>query len=92
MAVLDKRTQFSVFTIWEPRYYDLKVLLAAFRIKEHNKIVFTKVPQLGTGPYYISGKKAKSFKKESNGKIACYAIPIHELEPLELTAHSAYDL
>jgi hypothetical protein len=79
---LDKYTQTSAFTIWTPRYHDQTVLLAAHKVGLHNKILFTKAKHLGTDPYYVSGKTIKKYKKESNGKIDCYAVPLGELEPL----------
>lgn len=79
---LDKYTQCSYFEIWSRRYHDNKVLLAAHKISDHNKIVFTKDKEMGTEPYYINGKKARQFRKENNGKIICVAVPIAELEPL----------
>lgn len=68
--------------IWSPRYHDQRVLLAAHKVGEHNKITFTKAPSMGTDPYYISGKNVKKFKKETNGAIAVYSVPLAELEPL----------
>jgi hypothetical protein len=60
------------------------VLLAAHKVGEHNKIVFTKSPALGSQPYYLSAKQIKKYPKETNGKIICYAVPIDELRPLEI--------
>jgi hypothetical protein len=39
---------------------------------------------MGTEPYYVSGATVKKYKLEDNGKISCYAVPIDELEPLEI--------
>jgi hypothetical protein len=69
--------------IWQPRYRDKRVLLACHKVGEHNKIIFTKAPSMGTDPYYITGKKVKQFKKESNGTIDVYSVPLSELQPLE---------
>lgn len=86
---LPKYTQFHCFSIWEPRWRDRKVLLAKHKVGDHNKIVFsgnpaTKRNSMGDKPYYVSGTTVKKFKKESNGSIDCYAVPVSELEPLEL--------
>lgn len=78
-----KHMPMQLFDIWEPRYRDKTVLLAARKVGDHNKIVFSKAPSMGTEPYYITGKKVKSYKKEDNGKINCYVVPLDELEPLE---------
>ena len=84
MVVMDRYTQFKYFEIWQPRYKDAVVLLAAHKVGDHNKIVFTKAKHLSQEPYYVSGKTVKQYKKETNGRIDCYAVPLSELEPLEL--------
>lgn len=84
MVMFPKYTQFSCFEIWMPRWHDKKVLLAAHKVGVHNKVTFTKAQSLGTEPYYVSGATVKKYKKEDNGKIMCYAVPIDELQPLEL--------
>lgn len=84
MTKFGKFTQFKYFEIWERRFHDNRVLLAAHKVGEHNKIVFTKDPTMGTEPYYVSGKSVKKYPKEDNGKISVYAVPIKELEPLEI--------
>lgn len=89
--ILDRRTQFKYFEIWEPKYSTKTVLLACRKVGEHNKIVFTKAPSMGEEPYYISGKVVKRCKKEWNGSIDCYAVPLDKLEPLELTENSEFD-
>lgn len=81
---LPRYTQFKYFEVWHPRYHDHKVLLAAHKVGEHNKIVFTKSESMGTDPYYISGAEVKKYPKQSNGSIMCYAVPVDALEPLEL--------
>lgn len=68
--------------IWQPRWKDKVVMLACHKVGDNNEIVFTKTPSM-QGSYYVSGKVARSYPKESNGTISCYAVPIHELEPLE---------
>lgn len=83
--LLGKFTQFRYFEIWEPRFHDKVVLLAKYKVGEHNKIVFTKAPSMGTEPYYVSGATVKKCKLETNGAIKCYAVPINKLEPLEIT-------
>jgi hypothetical protein len=84
VIMLCKHIPFKPITIWQPRYHDKRVLLAAHKVGEHNKVYFTKAPSMGTEPYYINGRTAKKFKKESNGRIECYSVPISELRPLEL--------
>lgn len=81
---LPRLTPLHYFEIWQPRYHDQKVLLAAHKVGAHNKVVFTKAPSMGTEPYYVSGTEIKKHSKEQNGKITCYAVPLNVLEPLEL--------
>jgi hypothetical protein len=82
--VVDKFTPLNYFEIWEPRWYDRKVMLAAHKVGTHNKIKFTKAKSLGEEPYYVSGATVKQHPKETNGKIQCYAVPLADLEPLEV--------
>lgn len=81
---IGKYTQFTTYKIWAPRWHDRKVLLAAHRVGENNKVIFIKASSMGTDPYYVSGKTVKKYGKTSNNGLACYAVPLEELEPLEL--------
>lgn len=90
--VLDKYTQMSYFEIWQPRYHDKTVLLAARKVGTHNKILFTKAPSMGNTPYYIAGNIVKKCTQESNGKIMCYVVSIEKLEPLEITERSHHEI
>lgn len=92
-----KHIPVKVITIWEPRWHDRRVLVAVHKVGEHNKIVFTGNPHkntnsMGEDPYYLSGKTIKKFKKESNGTIKVYSVPLDELEPLEYKAHCEHEL
>ncbi len=89
---LDRWSQLHYFEIWEPRYYDKTVLLAANKVGTHNKIVFTKATSMGEDPYYVSGKTVKRYKKESNGRLMCYVVPLDKLEPLEISDNSHLEL
>lgn len=87
--MLCKHIPMKTIYIWEPRWRDRRVLLATYKVGEHNKIVFsgnpvTKNNSMGTEPFYISGKKARKFKKEDNGTISVYSIPLDVFEPLEI--------
>lgn len=82
--MLCKHTPFKTFDIWTPRWHDRRVLLATHKVGEHNRILFSKAPSLGEAPYYLSGKTIRKFKKESNGTIDCFSVPLDELKPLEL--------
>lgn len=76
-----KNTSVADIQIWAPRYRDMVVLIAAFRVREHNKITFTKAKNY-PGLYYLSGETIKKYPKEQIGKITCYAVHMDELEEL----------
>lgn len=88
---LDKFTQLRFFEIWEPRYRDNRVLLNARKVGPHNKIKFTKAKSL-PDTYYLSGKTIKKYPKEYNSSIFCYAVPLEELQILQLTQNSQFEL
>lgn len=68
--------------IWQPRWHDRTVLLARFKIGKDNYITFSKTKSL-PGTYYISGDKVRTYPLGSNGKTACYVVPLDELELYE---------
>jgi hypothetical protein len=80
--LLGRKTACQYFEIFAPRWHDRVVLLAAHKVGTHNKIIFTKAPTL-QGEWYISGRDVHQCPLESNGKIACYAVKIQFLEPIE---------
>ena len=82
MMNLSRTTTAQFFSIKQPRWRDRTVLLAAHKVGTHNEIEFTKAPTY-PGRYYVSGRDVHQCDIESNGKIACYAVPIRFLEPLE---------
>ncbi len=88
--IADKFMQMAYFEIWQPRYHDRVVLLSKNKVGTHNKIRFTKAPSMGDGLYYVSDKVVKKCKVESNGTIKCYAVPLDELERLEITEKTEY--
>lgn len=79
---LSRLTPATLFTIKQPRWRDRTVLLAKFKIGNHNEVVFTEAPSM-PDHYYISGELAKSYPLSSNGKLEVYQVPINELEKLE---------
>ncbi len=80
---ISRLTPCQVLTIKQPRYKDRVVMLACYKVGDHNKIVFTHAKEM-PGAYYVSGKVARSYPKETNGSIMCFSVPLHELEPLEV--------
>lgn len=57
--------------------------MATYKVGEHNKVRFTNTNLL-EGEFYIAGKVARKFKKESNGSIMCYSVPLDKFERLEI--------
>lgn len=77
---IEPHVSLQTIYIWEPRWRDSVCLVDKRKIRDHNRIVFTKAKSLRGKEFYISGAKAKKFKTESNGTIACRAIPMSELK------------
>lgn len=80
---LDRLTPANKLEIWHPRYHDKVVLLAKHKIGAHNEIIFTKAPSMGDNHFYVSGAEVRSCPTETNGTIACYAVPMAMLKVLE---------
>lgn len=80
--ILSRTTPCQVLSIKQPRWKDSVVMLACYKVGDNNEVVFTHAPTMG-GKYYVSGRIARSYPKQSNGSIMCFAVPLHELEPLE---------
>jgi hypothetical protein len=81
--LLSKNISCNQIDIWSPRYNDSKVLIAKYKIGIHNRIRFTKAKHLAGKEYYINGSEIVKHPLESNTKIACYAVPIDELQLIE---------
>ncbi len=84
MITFDRLIPMSYFEIFAPKYSTDEVLLKATKVKEHNKIVFTKAKSLAGKVFYVSGKDVKKCPKSYNGSIAVYCVPMDKLEELEL--------
>lgn len=82
------------FHIWHPRYNDNRVLLDAYRVdraKTDNLVVlFTRAKSL-PGLWYVSRKKVRRYRKEFNGSIECYSVPLRALESLMITKEIRYE-
>jgi hypothetical protein len=76
-------TRISQIEIWQPRWKDRVVLIAKYKVSSHNCITFTKTPSM-KDKYYLSGETIINSPLETNGKIACYAVSMDELETLEI--------
>lgn len=81
--LVSKDTPLNLIDIWTPRYKDRAVLIASYKVKERNKIIFTKAKHLEGYEYYMTGNKLRSYPIDTNGKVQCYAVPLDDLEPLE---------
>jgi hypothetical protein len=65
--------------IWQPRWHDMKVLIAKYKVKfGENDIIFTKTKSL-KGKYHMTGEEIITYPLETNGKIPCYAVPLDKL-------------
>lgn len=80
--ILNRLMTASKIDIWQPRWKDRKILIAKFKVGTHNEITFSKTKSM-PGTYYLSGETIKKYPLETNGKIACYAVHMDELESLE---------
>lgn len=80
--MVGRMTPVQVISIWQPRWKDRKVLIAKWKVGQHNKITFSKTKSM-PGEYYLPGSLVTKCPLESNGKIQCYAVPMDELEPFE---------
>lgn len=79
--------------IWSPRYKDKQgpltepvVLIAKYKVHHASStmiINFTKAKHLIGQHYAITRDKAQSYPEDTNGKIACYAVPLSALESWE---------
>lgn len=73
----------TTIEVWEPRYKDMKVLLAKYKVQSAQpliRVVFTKAKHLKEFEGYISQVAAMNCPLESNSKIDCYAVPFNLLE------------
>ena len=69
--------------IWQPRYSTDSVLIATHKVKNDNLVVFTKAKYLAGKEFYVSGKDIRACKLDTNGKIACYDVPMSFLKQYE---------
>ena len=72
----------NLIKIWEPRYRDDVVLIAVNKVKDNNIIVFTRAKYLKGKTFYILAEDIKQCPIDTNGKIACYAVPMSLLKEM----------
>lgn len=79
---LNKLVPCQVINIFQPRWHDRTVMIAAYKVGLHNQITFSKTPSMPE-TYYISGAEVKKHPLQPNGKLMCYCVPLDKLELLE---------
>lgn len=84
--------------IWAPRYSDAYketnervALLAKYKVDQSTpvfRVKFTKAKHLEGQRFAIAKTKAQSFPLDTNGKIACYAVPMSAFDSWETQAEA----
>jgi hypothetical protein len=76
----------AVHEIWFPRYHDRQdrgswiVLIHPGKVKEYNKIIFTKAKHLQGVELYMTGVRIRKYPMETNGTIPCFAVPFNDFD------------
>lgn len=68
--------------IIEPRWHDRTVLVAKYKVKRGRNLIKI-MGGAAKGVYETSQIALASYPVESNGVIACYAIPLDKLERIK---------
>jgi hypothetical protein len=76
------RQNMAKIEIFAPRYSTREVLIHQLKVKEHNIIALTKANSLN-GLYYISGKRVRKGRNDTNGTAPMYAVKLDDLLPFE---------
>lgn len=74
----------SRMTIYSPRWHDRVVLIATFRVGEHNIIEMPRASKNWVGEWYVSGEDVRQSPKEKlktkQGRLMdMYAVPLDKL-------------
>lgn len=85
---ISRKTSCNVLTIKQPRWKDRVVLLAAWKVGEHNEILIEQRRKSDDVPYfpnpmYMEGEIIKSFPLEKQYHGEFYAVPLQYLQVLE---------
>lgn len=80
---IGRLTPCNLIEIWQPRWKDRVVLIAKHKVGLHNEVKFTKAKSLMNNHYYLSGEAIRACPTDTNGTIACYAVPMNKLKILE---------
>lgn len=85
--IVGKFEPLTLIEVWSPRYHDKVALLHAGRVRNATtaliKVKFTRAKSM-EGDWVISKAKAMSCKLDSNGSAPMYAVPLTDLQPLEI--------
>lgn len=93
MITLCKHIPAKHLPIWSPRWHDKRVLIPDYKVADNNIIQFTKDSTLSSDKlHYVSGKTVKKYKKESNGSVMCYCVPLTELQDFETAEHCLHEV
>jgi len=69
--------------IFAPRYKDMKVLIAKYKVGFNNEIVFTKAKHLAGKRFAIKGAKIMGYPTTTNGTIECYEVLFDDLSVVQ---------
>lgn len=84
---LGKFEPMTYLEVFEPRYHDKTALLNGPKVKRATtqwvRVKFTKAKSM-EGDWVVSRSKVMKYPLQSNGTIQCYAVPLSELNILEI--------
>lgn len=80
VIVIEPHIDLHTIEIWAPKYSTDEVLIQKAKVKEHNRIIFTKAKHLAGKEFYISKDKIKQFPTQDNGGKPVYRVPMRELK------------
>ena len=94
---LNKNINYNRIEIWAPRYHDAlrkgsyAVMVAPWKVGEHNIIYFTKARHLEGKEYYMAGTQLRSYPQDSNGKANMYVVPLNDLQLITDSSDDQWD-
>ena len=83
MLTIEGHVQLTTIEIWAPRYSTGDVLIQKAKVREHNRVVFSRAKHLLGKEFYISKNKIKKYPKQDNGGKLVYVVPMGDL--MEMT-------
>lgn len=83
VLLIEPHIDLNVIKVWAPRYSTGHALIQKAKVKDYNKIIFTKAKHLEGKEFFISAEKIKTFPKQDNGGKDCYVVPMRELKLME---------